>query len=125
LLRARQTAEAIAGVVGVSVELDARLLDRDYGSWAGQRQRDVVARWGSVDAAPGVEDMLHVRRRATDIVYEHPLRVPTVLVTHDAILHAMLDAIGGPDTRETIDPADWFTVVQYGADLRVDGHGHS
>lgn len=125
LLRARQTAEAIAGLVGLPVELDARLLDRDYGSWAGQRQRDVVARWGSVDGAPGVEDMRDVRRRASDIVFEHPLRVPTVLVTHDAVLHAMLDAIGGPGTPETIEPADWFTVVQNGADLWFDRHGHS
>ena len=124
LLRARQTASSIADLVGLQVELDARLLDRDYGSWAGQRRRDVVARWGSVDGAPGVEHIRHVHRRASDIVYEHPLRVPTVLVTHDAVLHAMLTAIGAGCAPDAIEPADWFTLVPDGSDLLVGKHGH-
>jgi broad specificity phosphatase PhoE len=35
LLRARATAEAIAGATGVGVEIDERLIEIDYGEWEG------------------------------------------------------------------------------------------
>ena len=42
------TARAAAPVV-----VGKRLIDRDYGPWAGKRQARVIAEWGSLDAAPG------------------------------------------------------------------------
>jgi broad specificity phosphatase PhoE len=55
LLRALQTAGAIAEAVGVPVTAVDDLIDRDYGRWAGELEDAVVARFGSLDAAPGVE----------------------------------------------------------------------
>jgi broad specificity phosphatase PhoE len=55
LLRALQTAGAIAEAVGVPVTAVDDLIDRDYGRWSGELEAAVVARFGSLDAAPGVE----------------------------------------------------------------------
>jgi probable phosphoglycerate mutase len=51
LLRARQTAQPIAGRAGLDVTADEHLLDRDYGQWSGADRETVAARWGSVDDA--------------------------------------------------------------------------
>lgn len=49
LLRARQTAEAIAAVTGHTVEIDERLIELDYGSWEGrplsEADAERVERW--------------------------------------------------------------------------------
>jgi len=49
LLRARQTADAIAAVTGHSVEIDERLIELDYGTWEGTPLSDAdaerVERW--------------------------------------------------------------------------------
>src|SRR5581483_4276702 len=55
LLRARSTAYPIAAATGLSVTVLAGLADRDYGPWSGVGRRVVEVRFGSVDAAPGVE----------------------------------------------------------------------
>ena len=39
-------------------------VDRDYGPWTGVSKERVIARWGSVDDAPGVEAKSVVRERA-------------------------------------------------------------
>lgn len=65
LRRAVQTATAIGHRAGVRPEVDSWLTDRDYGDWAGRTKQDVIDQWGSLDAAPGVESVAHVRYRAT------------------------------------------------------------
>lgn len=55
LQRARQTAAPIARAVGVELEAMDGFNDRDYGQWAGEVRRDIEARFGSIDQAPGVE----------------------------------------------------------------------
>jgi broad specificity phosphatase PhoE len=64
LLRARQTAQPVAGRAGLDVATDERLLDRDYGQWTGADREKVVAQWGSVDNAPGAEPPAAVHDRA-------------------------------------------------------------
>lgn len=49
LLRTIQTAQQIARGVGLAVTVEERLIDRDFGAWAGARAKDVTARWGSID----------------------------------------------------------------------------
>jgi broad specificity phosphatase PhoE len=46
LLRAVGTAAPIAQRAEVDLETDGRLLDRDYGSWAGKSKEEVIALWG-------------------------------------------------------------------------------
>ena len=64
LLRARQTARPVADRAGLGVVTDSCLVDRDYGQWTGTSRERVVAEWGSVDRAPGVEPRSAVRDRA-------------------------------------------------------------
>jgi probable phosphoglycerate mutase len=61
LLRARQTAEALAELVGLPVELDAGLRETHGGSWEGLTSTEIMARDGEAysawrrgeDVAPG------------------------------------------------------------------------
>jgi broad specificity phosphatase PhoE len=55
LQRAVATAEAIGAAAGVPASIDIRLNDRDYGTLTGERRDEVRCRFGSIDAAPGVE----------------------------------------------------------------------
>ena len=61
LRRSRETAEAISRIAGTGTWVDDRLTDRDYGPWTGKPVADVIFRWGSLDAAPGVEPEDNVR----------------------------------------------------------------
>ncbi|MFI1913825.1 histidine phosphatase family protein [Nocardia sp. NPDC020380] len=96
LQRAISTATAIAAAAGLEVTIDARLNDRDYGPWTGELRSEVIARFGSVDDAPGVEPLPVVAARATaafhDIVTEYPTG-PLVLVSHDAFNQPLLTAL--------------------------------
>src|SRR4029079_15493892 len=55
LQRAVQTATPLARAAGLDVIEVHEVLDRDYGPWTGHLKRTVIAEFGSVDAAPGVE----------------------------------------------------------------------
>ena len=69
LLRARQTATAIAEGVGASLEIDERWIELDYGSYEGLRQAEVPAnvwrewRADSDFAAPQGESLNQVQER--------------------------------------------------------------
>jgi broad specificity phosphatase PhoE len=97
LLRALQTAEAIAGATGAPTAANPGLVDRDYGEWAGEPEANVVQRWGTVGAAPGVESIVSLRRRAWSVLEaQTPLleKGNVVLVTHDAVLQVLLGDLG-------------------------------
>lgn len=104
LLRARQTAQPAADRAGLAVVADPCLVDRDYGPWTGTSRASVVAAWGSVDRAPGVEPRSAVRDRAvkglTEIARRSPVG-PVVVVSHDAVNREVLVALdarlGDPD----------------------------
>jgi broad specificity phosphatase PhoE len=96
LQRAVATAQAIGSAAGAPVVIDNRLNDRDYGPSTGQPRADVERRYGSVDAAPGVEPLAAVADRACraflELVAEHGPG-PVVLVSHDAFNQALLHQI--------------------------------
>ena len=105
LRRAQETAQPIADSAGLGVSADQRLIDRDYGQWAGTRRESVATRWGSVDAAPGVEPRSEVRRRAVASLADIAVRGAgrtVVVVSHDAVNRQVLAALdpglGEPDT---------------------------
>jgi probable phosphoglycerate mutase len=104
LRRARETAQPVAAYAGLTVTTDGCLLDRDYGPWAGTPEAAVVAQWGSVDAAPGVEPRAAVRGRAVQGLTALARRFPgrsVVAVSHDAVNREVLAALdprlGDPD----------------------------
>lgn len=93
LRRAISTAVAISAAAHVSVEIDQRLNDRDYGPWTGEPRAAVEERFGSIDAAPGVEPANRVAARAvaafTELTREYD-DGPLVIVSHDAFNTALL-----------------------------------
>jgi broad specificity phosphatase PhoE len=95
LRRAQETALAVAGAAGLEVEVDEGLIDRDYAGWAGHRREDLLERFGSLDAAPGVERSGAVRERAIDALYRVVRRAPgaAVVVSHDAVIRLLLNTL--------------------------------
>jgi broad specificity phosphatase PhoE len=100
LVRARQTAAPIAVATGRTVTVDPDLLDRDYGPWTGHPKDEVVDRFGSIDAAPGIEPWPDFAARAvaamSAVVRRHDAAVRLVVVSHDAINRAVLGAWAPP-----------------------------
>lgn len=88
LRRAVETAQAVATRAHVGVEIDPRLIDRDYGRWAGQPKEAVESQWGSLDDAPGVEPAAEVRARAWEALADIARQIQggvAVVVSHDAL----------------------------------------
>lgn len=105
LRRAQETAEPIAAACGLTVLLDDRLTDRDYGRWAGIEPEHLITRFGSVDDAPDVEPPTWVAARAAAaVIWISKLAVPraAVVVAHDAVNRAVLSELvpplGEPDS---------------------------
>ena len=105
LLRARQTAQPVAERAGLVVATDQYLVDRDYGQWTGISRDAVIAQWGSVDRAPGVEPRSVVADRAVKGLSDIARRCPggtVTVVSHDAVNRQVLVAfdagLGDPDT---------------------------
>jgi probable phosphoglycerate mutase len=105
LLRARQTAQPLAGHAGLEIAIDQCLLDRDYGEWTGISRESVISQWGSVDRTPGVEPRWAVRDRAVHGLTDSARCSSggaVVAVSHDAVNRQVLVAfdpgLGDPDT---------------------------
>jgi broad specificity phosphatase PhoE len=121
LRRALETAWSVALELEIGVEPDDRLIDRDYGEWAGHPLDAVQAQWGNVDDAPGVEPRATVRSRALEALESVADRAESaaVVVAHDAInrlLLATLDPIRFPDADAIPQRTACFNVL-----YRADG----
>jgi probable phosphoglycerate mutase len=109
LRRAVETASAVADRLGLSVIVDDRFNDRDYGEWAGTSLEDVEAQWGSVDDAPGVEPLSSVAERAMSGFRDIGEMVDGgagLIVSHDAVNRPLLIALdpslqGPPIAQQT------------------------
>jgi broad specificity phosphatase PhoE len=115
LRRALQTAEAIAGATGAPTAANAGLVDRDYGEWAGELEAEVVEQWGSVNAAPGVESIVSVRRRSRAVLEAQLALLEqgnVVLVSHDAVLQVLLGDLGASltDGGSHLRTASWSLI---------------
>jgi len=93
LRRAVDTASPVASAAGLKVEPDDAFNDRDYGEWTGASRSDVIQRFGSIDAAPGVESWQTLCDRvssAFDSLLASSHGPAVVLVGHDASNRALL-----------------------------------
>jgi broad specificity phosphatase PhoE len=105
LRRAIQTAEPIAATTKTRIETCDRLLDRDYGSWAGRPRGEVEREFGSLDAAPGVEPTNRFATRVTAVIAalaETRAPGPIAVVAHDAVnryvVAGLVPNLGDPET---------------------------
>jgi probable phosphoglycerate mutase len=95
LRRAVDTARPVAASTGAPLEIEDRLRDRFYGEWAGHRFEEVKRRFGSIDAAPGVEapQLVEARAEAAFLDLVAARDVAVALVTHDAVIQALLSRL--------------------------------
>ncbi|MGA0863463.1 MAG: histidine phosphatase family protein [Ilumatobacteraceae bacterium] len=132
LMRARQTADAIAAALGVSVDVDARFIELDYGDFDGKAMHDISdetwALWRRDPAftPPGGESLVDLDRRVQPALEEWS---PTaaerdvIVVSHvSPIKSAVTWALGtGPEStwRCSLDRASvtTFAVGARGASL--------
>jgi len=115
LIRARDTAQAIADAAGVAVRVDERLTEVDYGAFEGLDRggaRELIGppfdAWRADPfgaPVPGMEPLADALERASaataDVLaaHEHP-----VIVGHQGILRIVLVALG------QMAPGDYFTI---------------
>jgi broad specificity phosphatase PhoE len=103
LSRAVKTAEAVAGLCGLPVDVCRGLTDIDYGEWKGLTVEEARWRWpeavGDWSCAPeraripGGESVADVRTRAMKAVRESAAAHPEetiVLVSHTVVIRAVL-----------------------------------
>jgi len=106
LARARETAEVLARMVGVDVELDDRLLERCYGEWEGMVQTTIAerfpeesARWdrGLEPRIEGYEGHESLAARMGECLLERAIGGDVVLVGHGSALRMGISvALGLP-----------------------------
>lgn len=96
LRRALETPRCIADRCGIGVDIGERLIDRDYGQWAGRSPEQVSREWGRIADAPGVESEDSVLERARDALEATADGVQgaaAVVVAHDAVNRALLASL--------------------------------
>lgn len=124
LERAYQTATAIALASAAALVTEQRLVDRDYGPWTGQYAHDVRASFGAdLDPLPGAESLAAVTARALEALDHADRRGdgPVVLVSHDAVLTALLVALDpnlGRPSKVTLATASWSQLTAHDAVVR-------
>ena len=134
--RARETAEPIAGALGLGVVVEAGLDEIDFGAWTGctfealakQPEWDLWNRCRSSVGCPGGETMLAAQARAIAAVLRageafHGQQV--VLVSHQDVLKAVLAHLLGMPldylARFSLDPASRSVLTLFEDGVRVEG----
>jgi broad specificity phosphatase PhoE len=105
LLRAVQTAEIVAHVASRTVTLDQGLIELDFGSFEGQKVRQLMMKHGK-NSAQGLVDMLpadsepwadcaaRAMRSVGQWLDRHP-RDEILFVCHDAVMQSMAQRLTG------------------------------
>lgn len=118
LSRARATAQAVADLAGLEVELDPRLRERGFGEWEGLTAEEMGARWpeeyavwrsGHDPQRTGAETRRDVAERMAAAVAEHAARTDPegalLVVSHGAAITLGLTQLLG------LDADDWRGLV--------------
>lgn len=97
--RALDTGRTLGDLLGVDVEVDARLRERAFGEWEGLTGAEIEERWpdefrvwrsGKDPRRHGAESRAEVAERMSEAIVEHAGRTPTggtlVLVSHGAAI---------------------------------------
>lgn len=106
-MRCTATARFVAERLNLTLETDDRLIEIAHGTWEGRLRDEIAAndaeRFNDWKARPaqvsfeGGETLEAVRDRWRDFAHSLATRVPTLVVTHDAVVRiALLEATGRP-----------------------------
>jgi alpha-ribazole phosphatase len=129
LQRAKETAEILAAVGGLAVQVDPRLREIKLGQWEGQLMTEIVARYPAAWAerqrdpvharAPEGETVAEVAERvaeaATAIARAHPAG-PVLVVSHGVALATLICQARRqplPETYEAIPPNGQPEIVEW------------
>jgi probable phosphoglycerate mutase len=114
LQRARQTAEMVASLNGLPLQLDSRLRERNLGHWEGLTREEVSERYpeefadwlaGRDVTRRGGESRQDVADRALSLVDDLPQVGLAVLVSHGATAMSLTSALLGlPQTPSVLGP---------------------
>lgn len=110
MLRARKTAEVIAGEIGVPVVFRENLREKDFGAMQGMRPEEIDALYGDVlcemrsvlDLAPnGSESNREVMLRLQPVIDEiSNLKERVLIVTHGAVARILYRMLAAPTEDE-------------------------
>lgn len=108
--RARATAQQLADLVGLEVEVDERLRERSFGEWEGLSAEEIAERWpeefavwqrGGDPKRMGAESRVAVAERFSAAVNQHAQQMAQdetlVIVSHGAAVSLGLTALLGLD----------------------------
>jgi alpha-ribazole phosphatase len=111
--RCRALAEAIAAALGLSLAIDERLTELDFGTWEGRSWEDIertepanfanfMNNWLTA-APPGGETVAALERRVASALTEASSRVDTPLfITHAGVVRALRVLVNGDPWREAM-----------------------
>ena len=100
LVRADRTARILASRLGLKVENDARLAERDAGDWTGKTRAEIEKGWpGFLDGGrrpTGFEsdDVLHERALAAMADIGLDAREPVAVISHGGLIRVVERALG-------------------------------
>ena len=105
LRRARQTADAVAEGLGITVEVEAGLRERDVGHWSGLTAAEIERQWpselaawraGRLERPPGGESDADLADRAFDVLERLARRREgrLLVVTHGGLLGVVERRLG-------------------------------
>ena len=100
LVRADQTARILSSRLGLEVENDARLAERDAGDWTGKTRTEIEEGWpGFLDGGrrPNgfeTDDVLHERALAAMADIGCVAHEPVVVVSHGGLIRVVERALG-------------------------------
>lgn len=110
LVRAVDTAQAYATLVGVPVEVDERLRERSFGDWEGLTSAELAERWpaerdvwrrGGEPQGIGAETKVAVAERMVEAIEEHAAQLDgdesLVVVSHGAAISLAVTGMLGLD----------------------------
>jgi probable phosphoglycerate mutase len=137
--RAVQTATALTGLLGLSLEVDPRLREHGLGSWEGLTRDEVAIRQPEQYAAwlagrpvrdRGGEEPAAVAARALSVVQDLPETRVAVLVSHGGTSSRLLEALLGlgSEHRRLFGPlanCAWSELAPQGPRWRVLRHNWS
>jgi probable phosphoglycerate mutase len=139
LVRARDTAGALAPLLGIPVRVDARLREHGLGSWEGLTRDEVAERhpeqyadWLAGRPVPGRggEHSADVAARALAALRDLPPAEVAVVVTHGGTAGRLIEALLGlgPEHRRVFGPLSncgWSELARQGERWRLLRHNCS